>query len=305
MTTYEVTGRNFGKFLAEVERRNIALCELVKISGDKFCVKVALAQKKKFLALCNALNLSLEEKSIPVSQKFFRGLKSHLPFAVFAAMCMAVVIFSQMFVFKIEVFGETTVPEAEIVSVLRQNGFETWKFRGEYKTGEVEKILTAQIPKISFASCVVRGGTLVVNVFEKIDHEETTSAGNPIVAPCDLIVKSISATSGTALKHATQSARAGEVLVANYVQLGQSKIDVPAHAKIVARVEQSISQFLSVKPQDEESIKKVVEENKKMLYNMLSKVNLLDEITEETELLETENGCLATSRFKVEIEISS
>lgn len=305
MTTYEVVGLNFPKFLGEIERRNISLCSLVKLSHDKFCVEVALAQKKKFLNLCSLLNMEATEKKIPVYEHILRGIKSHVPLTFFVAICVALLLFSQMFVFRIEVFGETNVGEDEIVSVLKQNGFDTWKMRGSYNTQEVERVLVSNIPKISFASCVVRGGTLVVNVYEKIDSEKSLSAGKPIVAPCDLIIEEISCTSGTAVKSQGQTARAGESIVENFVMLGQTKIDIPAHAKIVAKVEQSISQFLTQKPQNDEDIKKVVEENKIMLYNMLSEVNILDNIEEETELLETENGCLIVSRFRTKIEISS
>lgn len=305
MTTYEVVGLNFPKFLGEIERRNISLCSLVKISHDKFCVEVSLAQKKKFLSLCSLLNMEATEKKIPVYEHILRGIKCHVPLSIFMAVCVAVLLFSQMFVFRIEVFGETSVSENEIVSVLKQNGFDTWKMRGSYNTQDVERVLVSNIPKISFASCVVRGGTLVVNVYEKIDAEKTLSAGKPIVAPCDLIIEEISCTSGTVVKHQGQTAKAGESIVENFIMLGQTKIDIPAHAKMTAKVEQSISQFLTQKPQNDEDIKKVVEENKRMLYNMLSEVNILDNIEEETELLETENGCLIVSRFRTKIEISS
>ncbi len=305
MTTYEVVGLNFPKFLGEIERRNISLCSLVKLSHDKFCVEVALAQKKKFLNLCSLLNMEATEKKIPVYEHILRGIKSHVPLTFFVAICVALLLFSQMFVFRIEVFGEANVGEDEIVSVLKQNGFDTWKLRGSYNTQEVERVLVSNIPKISFASCVVRGGTLVVNVYEKIDAEKSLSAGKPIVAPCDLIIEEISCTSGTAVKNQGQTSRAGESIVENFVMLGQTKIDIPAHAKIVAKVEQSISQFLTQKPQNDEDIKKVVEENKIMLYNMLSEVKLLDNIEEETTLLERENGCLIVSRFRTKIEISS
>ena len=305
MTTYEVVGLNFPKFLGEIERRNISLCSLVKLSHDKFCVEVSLAQKKKFLSLCSLLNMEATEKKIPIYERLLRGIKSHVPLSIFIAVCVAVLLFSQMFVFRIEVFGETNVGEDEIVSVLKQNGFDTWKMRGSYNTQEVERVLVSNIPKISFASCVVRGGTLVVNVYEKIDAEKSLSAGKPIVAPCDLIIEEISCTSGTVVKHHGQTAKAGESIVENFIMLGQTKIDIPAHAKVAAKVEQSISQFLTQKPQNDEDIKKVVEENKRMLYNMLSEVNILDNIEEEMELLETENGCLVISRFRTKIEISS
>lgn len=305
MTTYEVVGLNFPKFLSEIERRNISLNSLVKLSHDRFCVEVALAQKKKFLNLCSLLNMEVVEKKIPAYERVLRGIKCHVPLTIFVAVCVAVLLFSQMFVFRIEVFGETTVSENEIVSVLKQNGFDTWKMRGSYNTQEVERVLTSNIPKISFASCVVRGGTLVVNVYEKIDAEKSLSAGKPIVAPCDLIIEEIFCTSGTVVKHQGQTAKAGESIVENFIMLGQTKIDIPAHAIFTAKVEQSISQFLTQRPQDDMDIKKVVEENKRMLYNMLSEAKLLDNIEEETELLETENGCLVISRFRTKIEISS
>ncbi len=305
MTTYEVVGFNFPKFLTEIERRNISLSSLEKLSHDRFCVKVPSAQKKGFLQLCSLLNLQVAEKKISIYEHIFRGIKNHIPLTIFVVLCAVVTFFSQMIVFKIEVFGETSISESEIISVLKQNGFDTWKMRGSYNTQEVEKILISNIPKISFASCVVRGGTLVVNVYEKIDAEKTLSAGAPIVAPCDLIVEEISCTSGTVLKNSGKTATTGESLVGNFVMLGQTKIDIPAHAKILAVVEQSISQFLSQKLQNEDDIKKVVEENRRMLYNTLSEVRILDKIEEKTELLETENGCLIVSHFKTKIEISS
>ena len=91
--------------------------------------------------------------------------------------------------------------------------------------------------------------------------------GEPIISPCDLIVQNVDCTSGTVIKGKDSTAKAGEIIVGNYVMLGNAKIDVPAHAKIVANVQHSISKLVVCENIDEHA-KKVVEENKKMMYNI-------------------------------------
>lgn len=304
MTTYEITGLNFVKFLGEIERRNILLAEVIKLSHNKFCVKVNTSQKKKFLNLCSQLNLDVLEKQIPFFERLLRGIKSHIPLCFFATICMVLVIISQMFVFRIEVFGESSISESEIISVLKSHGFGSWKPKGNYKTEEVEKILTSNISGISFASAVIHGGTLVVNVYEKIDTSQVLDVGEPIISPCDLIVQNVDCTSGTVIKGKDSTAKAGEVIVGNYVMLENTKIDVPAHANIVANIQHSISKLVVCENIDEHA-KKVVEENKKMMYNILSKTKILNEIEENTEILKTEKGYLIISKFSGQIEFSS
>ena len=304
MTMYEITGLNFVKFLGEIERRNILLAELVKLSHDKFCAKVSSSQKKKFLNLCSQLNLVVLEKKIPFYDKLFRGIKSHIPLCIFACVCILVALFSQMFVFRIEVFGENSVSESEIVSVLKSHGFGTWKTKGSYATEDVEKILTSNIPDISFASAVIHGGTLIVNVYEKINTNKSLKVGEAIVAPCDLVVQEVLCTSGTVIKGKGATARAGEIIVGNFVMLGNNKIDVPAHARVVANVQHSISKMVVCEDIGEHA-KKVVEENKEMMYNMLLGIKILNEIEENTEILKTENGYLVISKFSAQIEFSS
>ena len=79
---------------------------------------------------------------------------------------------------------------------------------------------------------------------------------------------------------------------------------MPAHAKIVANVQHSISKLVVCENIDEHA-KKVVEENKKMMYNMLSNTKILNEIEENTEILKTEKGYLIISKFSGQIEFSS
>lgn len=198
---------------------------------------------------------------------------------------VCLLLFTSNFVFKIEVVGLYAVSEREVLQVLDENGFETGKFKINYNLDSVEKVLTAHLDKISYASAVIKGNTLVVNVDEKIDNSEYVYNYNPIFAPFDCVTNSIELFSGTVNFTSGQTVKAGDVVISPYVvYVNSQKLPVPAKAKINAYVE--ITCYGEYEVIDyQKNFQKYIEEKEKELYTNLNNKYNVDDF--EKQILES------------------
>lgn len=158
-------------------------------------------------------------------------------FGILAGLLVAFVItfFAQQCVFKTTIIGLESIDKAQVEQVLLQSGFKGFAFKRAIDTGQIEKSLLT-IEKISMASVIVRGNTIVVSIKERV---ENTLQGpfEPLKSNYDGIITSIQLVSGTLKVKVGQMVRVGDVLVEPFVfDSANQKRPVKPQAKIIAKV---------------------------------------------------------------------
>ncbi len=240
---YFVTGLNFNKFLTLLKKENIPICKLQRLDYNYFCVGVKKQHEKFFLETCKKMNYTVSIKTQTTLPKTLSILKRNIALFISMVLVLIILVFSSNIVFKVEVFGLENVSKAEVIKVLNNSGYSTGKLKHSYNLNKLETVLKQNINNISFASAIIKGNTLLINVNEKIDNSNLIYDYKPIVSPYNLIVREINLKSGTAVVYKGQSVKQGEVLVLPYIEGSDgSQLKVEASAEIVADIELSNTQ---------------------------------------------------------------
>jgi len=295
---YKIEGLNLKKFLKTLNQNCIEVVEFEKKDYNLFFFSIKKKKEKEFLKIAKKFNYKVDENKLSFFTRSLRMIKNNLVFFASAVILVCLLLFSTNFVLKTKIIGLSAVSESEVLQVLDENGFENGKLKSNYNLDAVEKVLTANLEKISYASAVIKGSTLVVNVDEKIDNSEYVYNYSPIFAPFDCVINSIELLSGTANFKAGQTVKAGEVVVSPFVVYSNSqKLPVPAKATINAYVE--ISAYGEYEDSDyEKNFQKYIEDLSKELYTKIEgKYNARDF---EKEVFESkyDGKCLLTVCLK-------
>ncbi len=265
-TLYRVTGLNFKKFLSELKKANLVILQLRRLEYNQF--EIMANDEKAFLSLCKKFGYKVDEVKLSRKETFSRLLKRNFVFCLLAVFICVSLLFSSNFVFKVEIFGLENVEQSVVLDVLSKNGYNVGKLKSRYDLDNIEPLLVTNIDKISFATGVIKGSTLIINVHEKIDNSPYIYDYPPILAPFDCVIKEIIFTSGTVCVAQNETAKAGDIIVAPYIETKDYKrLPIPAKAQIKAYVELKESTKL-----DDSSlnVQNLIEEMKKKLYNNLS-----------------------------------
>ncbi|NCB48698.1 MAG: hypothetical protein EOM55_03665 [Clostridia bacterium] len=295
---FKVQGLNLKKFLQNLSKNKIEVVEFEKLEYNLFFFTIKKKNEFEFLKLVKRFNYKVDENKLSFLSRKIRLIRNNLVFFVSAIVMVFLILFSSNFVFQTKIEGLCAVRESEVLKVLDENGFEMGKFKTNYNLDSVEKILTAHLEKISYASAVIKGNTLVINIDEKIDNSEYIYNYSPIFAPFDCVINSIELLSGTANYLAGQTVKAGEVIVSPYVvYVNSQKLPVPAKAKINAYVEINCHCEYEMRDYQKNS-QKYIEELTKELYNKNEDKYNIDDL--EKLILESSNdgNCLLTIILK-------
>ena len=235
---YEVTGLNFDKFLKLLRSENIQIFKLQKLEYNTFTIGVRKQDEKKFLALVTKMNYTITTTKQTTMPKALQVLKQNIALGLSIVFISIIFIVSCNMVFKVEVFGLENISRNQVIKVLNENGYNTGKLKVTYKLDSLETILKKNISNISFASAIIKGNTLIINVNEKIDNSDLIYDFKPIYSPYNMVIKEIKLKSGTAVVHTGDTVKKGDVIVFPYIEgTDGTKLKVEASAEIIAYAE--------------------------------------------------------------------
>ncbi len=232
-TKFEISGLNQEKLLNEL-CKVVILSDIDRHSKNNTSFKCSYFDRKKvekFLKGKNVKILSVTNEGI--FHKCFNFFSSY-------GMIVAIVLFSVLyffqsrFVLQYEINGVESLSKTEVVEFIKENYSHV---KSEIDTEEVELGLLENFSSISFASCMIKGQTLVINIKEKLLPSEMYGDFEPLVAQKDGRITEINLISGTLCVSVGDFVRKGDVLVEPYTIDTSGQIQkVEAKAEIKADV---------------------------------------------------------------------
>ncbi len=288
ITVYKLKGLNLKKFLKELSKNKIDIAKFDRLDYNLFLIGIKKKDEKLFLKLVKLYHYEIISEKLPLSKSIFKFIKTNVALFIVGIIACFFVLGCSNFVFRIEIYGTSSLSKEEVLNVLNNNGYKVGRLKSKYDLDSVEKVLTQNLELVSFASCVIKGNTLIVNINEKIDNSDYIYDYPPIVSPFNAIVEKIELLSGTVLISEGKTARAGDVIIAPCVMLGDRVVSTPARAKVTLYVEVTSVVELEKKVNEDEK-QKVIEENKKELYNDLSCYEQVGNFSETVHEVEDEN----------------
>lgn len=238
--TYKVKGLNFKKFLELLKKEEIEVCLLKKQEYNIFFIQIKQKDIKTFTKIASNLNYQLSEENSSILLSSKKSIIKNLPLFISIVLLSIILVFSCNMVYKIEIYGLETLTSQQVIKVLNDNNIKVFKTKSNYNLDNIEILLKSSLDKISFASAVIRGNTMIININEKINNDNYIYDYQPIIAPYDCIIKSINLKSGTVVVEKGQTVKKGQEIVMPYIDYKDgTQLAVKASAEIEAYVEVS------------------------------------------------------------------
>jgi len=366
---YSVAGMNFKKFLLAIQKEGLEVYNFIRLDFRNFVVGIRKKDEKLFLEKAKKYNYELSVNSQSLLLKSKSKILQNLAMVLCVFVLLISLAISYNFVFKVEVLGCSEDNKTQIIKVLNKNDITTFKPKSFYNLTQIASIIKKENNNISYASAIIRGNTIVINVKEKIDNSNIVYDYKPIVAPFNLIIKNVDLFSGTLLVSSGQTVKKGDVIVSPYISYKDgTNLKVKASAKIEAYIEvsnstnylenhsqlvktgktfstrnlllynkvitkQKVAPFkyfsvsktttypfknfiLPLKQENlvyyelqqkqvfvpiDKALQNIIEQNKKVLYNMVGDVKVLDTPNIHTTVDNIDNSYLVTTYFKANI----
>ncbi len=238
--TFNIKGLNFKKFLKRLGEENIEVFELEKLSYKNFNITIKKQAENIFNDLCLKFHYEKNVKSETPILSSTSAVKRNLAFTICIIFICVCLVFSCNMVYKIEIVGLQNIKKQEVIKVLNDNNITVFKPKSTYDLKNIELVLKTNINKISFASAILRGNTMILNINEKIDNSAEIYDFKPLVAPFDCIIEEVELLSGTLVVSKGQTVKKGESIVLPYIDYKDgTQLKVEALARIKAYVELS------------------------------------------------------------------
>lgn len=125
-------------------------------------------------------------------------------------------------IYFVQVEGNIRVPTRQILEAGEKSGIQFGVSRREIRSEAVKNALLEAVPQLQWAGVNTYGCVAVISVREKTIPEAGEEDGgiSSIVAACDGIIRSATATDGTLLCQVGQAVRAGQTLISGYTDCG-------------------------------------------------------------------------------------
>ncbi len=231
-------GVNMNRIYRECKKHNIEMFNVDRKDYKSIEFDIDSKDKKLVKNIAKSQRYEFAEKQSYGFAKLKNFLKLRFGILIGAIIFVALNIFSGFFVWNIEIYGNQTVSNEEILNVLKEENIILGKQFANTPLSNVENAITNNLDRISLCSVIKKGTTIIVNVKEKLIAEdaENINGDNDIVALTNLTITELNVINGTALKKVGDSVKAGETIVAGYILDGSgNKISCNVNAKIKAK----------------------------------------------------------------------
>ncbi len=240
LTKFHINGLNQEKILNELSK-HFQLSEIDRQDKNNTLFMCSYFDSKKIEKFLKKSNIKIV--SIQYDGPVYKIKNIFSSWGMICALVLFFLFFliQYQFILQFDIQGLVRVSKSEIVEYVNKN-FSRNKF--DLDTKLVEIGLIENFSRISFASCIIKGQTLVINIKEKLMPEEMYGQFKPLVAKSDARINNINLISGTLKVKVGDFVQKGDVLVEPFTIDTSGNIKkVEAKAEILADIyyESSVS----------------------------------------------------------------
>ena len=170
-----------------------------------------------------------------------RGTR-RLPFWIALAFLFLAVLYAPNRVWFVEVEGNGSIPDRQILAAAEACGVRFWAKAGEIRSEQVKNKILNLVPELQWAGVNFSGGVAIVSVRERLPEEAVRdrSTVTNVVAARDGVIVSMSVLGGQSVCRVGQAVRAGELLVTGCVDQTTHTQYTHADAEIYALTQRTI-----------------------------------------------------------------
>ncbi len=173
---------------------------------------------------------------------FLKKHRLRVGFAVGLAFYIASLFFMSSFVWNIDVVGNNTVSDKQILSVCEELGLYEGSKISHIDTNLLKTQLTLKLDEVSWASVNIEGVKATVNISESIGNKNEKQQPCNLIACRDGVITGLKVTEGTIAVKMGQTVTAGDLLVSGIIDYkdGTSSFTVSS-GEVFAETERTLS----------------------------------------------------------------
>ena len=223
-----VTIKIFGDF----PERFINICafnriQLWNIRRKKDCIFAKVSVKDYFKIRSVKKNRSVHIKLINKKGVYF-AIKPYFKrkgFFVGIIMFFLIIVFLSQFIWNIEVIGNKTIDRKDIIKSCEEIGIKEGVPAAAIDTNSARLKLLLNNEKLSWASFIIEGSHLSVNVLETKTVDQKDTSPNNLVAMKDGVVEKIMVSGGKSVVKKNQAVLKGDLLVSGAIEYSNGTTD--------------------------------------------------------------------------------
>lgn len=211
------------------------------------CFCCATSAARRFLGACQKRDIKVEIVAYRGFPRLLMSLGARAGLVVGAALAIALIVLSELFVWDVQVSGNESLTEGEVIEELQKCGFGVGSYLPNLRVREIENRVLMASERIGWLSINTEGTVARVQVIEHIsgasDGEDASLGKKPanLVATRDGQIEYLELYRGNSVVTAGQAVRAGELLVSGLYdsQTGGFRY-TRAAGRVMARTERTI-----------------------------------------------------------------
>lgn len=243
MVTVELVSADVPGALTAINRAGIPIYNSTTM--DEFTLYFSI-DRRNFNKLKHIVKKRGEKLKLSGKQGIYWRLKGLLrrPVLVFGlAALLAFACYVPSRVFFIRVEGNAILPTNLILERAAESGICFGSSRRDVRSEKIKNKLLEALPQLQWAGINTNGCVATITVRERQEIIESTvkTGVSSIVAACDGVVLSCTATKGNLLCKTGQAVKAGQTLISGYTDCGLSIRATQAQGEIFARTQRKLS----------------------------------------------------------------
>lgn len=199
---------------------------------------------RRFLAACRARDIEAEAVAYQGLPRFLRRIWERAGLVVGSILALTLIVLSGLFVWDVQVSGNQTLTEEEVIEELRACGFGVGSYLPALRVREIENRVLMASEQIGWLSINTKGTVAQVQVIEHISGTPGEENGASVKRPANLVatrdgqIEYLELYRGNAVVTTGQAVKKGELLVSGlYDSQTGSFRHTRAAGKVMARTE--------------------------------------------------------------------
>lgn len=246
--------------------------------GDvSFCCTAAAA--RRFLAACQRRDIEAQVIAHRGLPRFLAQVGQRAGLVVGAALALALIVLSGLFVWDVQVSGNVELTEGEVLEELRACGFGVGSYLPALRVREIENRVLMASDRIGWLSINTEGTVARVQIIEHIAGEEAGDGSSSGKRPANLVatrdgqIEYLELYRGNAVVVSGQAVKAGELLVSGlYDSQAGSFRYTRAAGRVMARTERMITVEIPLSYEEKVYTDPVLQEIELHFFNFSHKI---------------------------------
>lgn len=231
--TILIEGVNIKRLLKNIIKNDIEIFNLNQNNYKSIEITINAKKYNKIkLLLTNFRYKTIKNTGLSFVKQFSF---SHLGIIIGFVAFLMLLFLNANFVSTIYINGTERINNNEIVSFLKSKNIKTNTFFTSFDNEELEAELENKFTDISFCSVIRKGTNIIINIKEKLYAEDILESFD-IISQFNGQILSLSCNQGTPLVKVGDSVKAGEILIAGYIENGDTKVNCKAIGKVTMKV---------------------------------------------------------------------